>query len=132
MLKKPDVIVCPAQEWGVTQVLLKENRWYAIPISKNKLHDFKFLAIYEKKPVKAIRYIGKIKKIQLFKKTGKYEIILDGSVKKIKPIKRSKENGRLAPQSRQYTFKTLIDNAEWLEDIFGETLKKELNSDLTS
>ncbi len=129
---KLDVIVCPGQDWGVEKVLLKQNRWYAVEIKREKIPDLKFLAIYEKKPVKAIRYVGKIKKIQPFENSEKYEILLDGPVKSIPPIKRSKKNPSMAPQDRQYTSKKLLDKAEWLEDIFGESLRKALNPNLTS
>ena len=113
-----DTVVCPAQEWGINEVLLKEHRWYAIEIQSDKIPKIKYLAIYEKKPIKAIRYIGEVKKIQLYQNSSKYEIVLKNKPWKIKPIKRSKENPMLAPQSRQYTSKKLIDKAEWLEDIF--------------
>jgi len=129
---KPDIIVCPGQNWGIEEVLLKQHRWYAVEINKERISSLKYLAIYEKKPIKGIRYIGKIKKIQPYNDSGKYEILLDGSVKKIKIIKRSKNKPNLAPQNRQYTLKKLLDKAEWLEDIFGEKLKEELNSNLTS
>jgi len=122
-----DTVVCPAQEWGVEKVFLKQHRWYAIEIKKDKIPKIKYLALYEKKPVKAIRYIGEVKEINLYKQTGKYEIILKGKPVKIKPIKRSKENPKLAPQNRQYTLKKLIDKAEWLEDIF-QRRKVNLNS----
>jgi len=129
-MKKLDVIVCPAQEWGIKDVLFKQKRWYSISIHDKRKEDLKFLAIYEKKPVKAIRYVGKIKKIQPHGDLGHYEILLEGKIKKIKPIKRSKNSPHLAPQSRQYTLKKLLDNAEWLEDIFGKKLQEELHSDL--
>lgn len=118
MSEEIDTIVCPAQEWGVEKVFLKQHRWHAVEMAKNKIPKIKYLAIYEKKPVKAIRYIGEVKEIKPYKQTGKYEIFLKGKPVKIKPIKRSKENPNLAPQNRQYTTKKLIDKAEWLEDIF--------------
>jgi len=123
-----DTIVCPAQEWGFEKVFLKQHRWYAVDIAKSKIPIIKYIAIYEKKPVKAIRYIGKVKEIKPYKKTGKYEIVLKDKPLKIKPIKRSKENPRLAPQNRQYTNKKLIDDAEWLEDIFHRKRENIINS----
>jgi len=127
MSEELDTIVCPAQEWGVKKVLLKQHRWYAIPIKTSRIPNLKYLAIYEKKPVKAIRYLGEIKEIRPYKNSRKYEIILKGPPKKIELIRRSKKNSKLAPQSRQYTSKKLIDNAKLLEDIFGEKLKLFLN-----
>jgi len=115
---KIDTVVVPAQEWGMKKVFLKQYRWYAIRIAKNKMNLLKYIAVYERTPIKSIRYMGKIQSIQPYKDTGKYEILLKGKPFKINPIKRSKENPRLAPQNTVYTSKNLIDKAEWLEDIF--------------
>jgi len=116
-----DTIICPAQEWGVKTVFLKQHRWYAVAIKPLRIPEIKYLAIYEKKPVKAIRYVGEVKKIVSYQDSGKYEIILKNKPKKIKPIRRSKENPMLAPQNRTYTSKKLLDAAEWLEDLFCKT-----------
>lgn len=113
-----DTIICPAQEWGVKTVFLKQHRWYAVKINPLRIPEIKYLAIYERKPVKAIRYVGTIKKIKLYKDSKKYEIILKEKPIKIKPIKRSKMNPMLAPQNRKYTNRKLLDKANWLEDIF--------------
>jgi len=45
---KIDTIVCPAQEWGVNEVLLKEHRWYAVIMNPKRIPELKYLAIYEK------------------------------------------------------------------------------------
>jgi len=111
-------MICPAREWGVKKVFLKQHRWYAVEMASDKVSKIKYLALYEKKPVKAVRYIGEIKEIRPYKDSGKFEILLKGEPLKINPIKRSKENPKLAPQSRQYTNRKLMVNAEWLEDIF--------------
>lgn len=116
--EKDDTIVCPAHEWGIQKVLLNQHRWYAVRICKENIPKLKYLAIYEKKPVKSIRYFGEIKEIKQYGDERKYEIILKGKPKKIGPIKRSKERPFLAPQNIKYTSKKLLDKAKWLEDIF--------------
>ena len=121
---KIDTVVVPAQEWGMNKVFLKQHRWYAVRISKDKMNLLKYIAVYEKKPIKSIRYMGKIGKIQPYKDTGKYEILLKDKPFKINPIKRSKENPKLAPQNAIYTTKKLIDKGEWLEDIVIRKAKK--------
>jgi len=117
-LPEVDTIVCPAQEEGFNDVFLKEHRWFQIRIHPKRIPMIKYLAMYEVKPVSAIRYIGKVKEIKPYKNTGKYEVVLDGPPTKIKPIKLSDEYPNLAPQAPKYTIRNLIDKASKLEDIF--------------
>lgn len=117
-LPEVDTIVCPAQEEGFNDVFLKEHRWFQIRIHPKRIPKIKYVAMYEKKPISAIRYIGKVKEIKPYKNTGKYEIVLEGEPIKIRPIKLSEKNPNLAPQSPKYTIKNLIDQASKLEDIF--------------
>ena len=118
MRKNPeiDTIVCPAREEGFNEVFLQENRWHAVRIKSHRIPKIKYLAMYEKKPISAIRYVGKVKEIKPYKNTGKYEIILDGPATKIKPVKLSNPN--IAPQAPKYSIKNLIDSASTLDDIF--------------
>jgi hypothetical protein len=120
MRKNPeiDTLVCPAQEEGFKDVFLKDNRWFAIRISPKRIPKIKYLAMYETKPISAIRYVGKVKEIKPYKNTGKFEVVLEGPATKIKPIKRTLDNPNFAPQAPQYTIKSLIDKASKLEDIF--------------
>ena len=113
-----DTIVCPAQKEGFNDVFLRENRWFEIRINPVRIPKIKYIAMYESKPIAAIRYVGKVKEIKPYKNSGKYEVILEGPATKIKPIKLSSENPNLAPQAPKYTIKTLIDKASTLEDIF--------------
>jgi len=120
MRKNPeiDTIVCAARDEGFNEVFLTENRWFAITINPIRIPKIKYIAMYEVKPISAIRYVGKVKEIKPYKNSGKYEVILEGPATKIKPIKLSSENPNLAPQAPKYTIKTLIDKASKLEDIF--------------
>ena len=121
MRRRPemDTIVCPAREEGFNQVFLNENRWFPVRINPKRIPQIKFIAIYERKPKSAIRYVGEIDEIIPYKNTGMYEIVLKGAATKIKrPIKLSKQNPNLAPQSSRYTIRSLIDTASTLEDIF--------------
>ena len=59
-----------------------------------------------------------MREIKPHKNSGKYEVVLEGSPTKIKPIKCPSENPNLSPQGPQYTIKMLIDKASTLEDIF--------------
>ena len=113
-----DTIVCAAQKEGFNDVFLRENRWFKIRISPERIPKIKYIAMYESKPIAAIRYVGKVKEIKPYKNSGKWEVVLEGPATKIKPIKCPSENPNLAPQGPQYTIKTLIDKASTLEDIF--------------
>ena len=117
-LPEIDTLVCPAREEGFNAVFLNERRWFAVRINPKRIPKIKYLAMYEKSPVAAIRYIGKVREIKPYKNTGKYEIILDGEPSKIKPIKLTKNELHLVPQAPRYTIKTLIDKANTLADIF--------------
>lgn len=112
-----DTIVCPAHDWGIEEVFLKEKRWYAITIQEKNIEKMRYIAIYEIRR-KAIRYIAKIKEIIPFENTRKYQIIIDGEPIKIEPIRRSKINPHLAPQNKVYTKFELFKNATILEDVF--------------
>lgn len=80
--------------------------------------QIKYIAMYERSPISAIRYVGEVSKIKPYKNTGKYEVVLRDKPKKINPIKLSKEHPGLAPQAPRYTIRKLMDNATKLEDIF--------------
>jgi len=117
-LPEIDTLVCPAREEGFNAVFLNEHRWFAVRINPKRIQKIKYLAMYEKSPVAAIRYIGKVREIKPYKNTGKYEIVLDGEPSKIKPIKLTKDELNLVPQAPRYTMKSLIDKANTLADIF--------------
>lgn len=118
-LPEIDTIVCPAQEEGFNDVFLKENRWFAIRIHPKRLPKIKYLAMYEVKPISAIRYIGEVVEIKPYKNTGKYEVVLKGPARMLEtPIKLSKEYPKLAPQASKYTVSKLFEGATKLEDIF--------------
>ncbi len=117
-LEEIDTLVCPAKEDGFNDVFLNENRWFAVRINPQRISKIKYLAMYESKPISAIRYIGVVKEIKPYKNSGKYEIILEGKPTKIKPIKATGDTLSLAPQSPRYTIKSLIDKATTLADIF--------------
>lgn len=118
-LPEIDTLVCPAREEGFNAVFLNEHRWFAVRINPKRISKIKYLAMYEKSPIAAIRYIGKVREIKPYKNTGKYEIVLDGEPVKIKPIKLTKNELNLVPQAPRYTIKSLIDKANTLSDIFS-------------
>lgn len=55
-----DTIVCPAREDGFKEAFLDKSAWWAIRLSPSLIPQLKWIAMYESKPVSAIRWIGKI------------------------------------------------------------------------
>ncbi|MBV9758233.1 MAG: GIY-YIG nuclease family protein [Alphaproteobacteria bacterium] len=80
------VVVVPAHEDGFKQVFLGENRWSAIRISGGKLHQIRYIAAYQTKPVQAITHYAPVATIQPYGETGKYELIFSQPAKEIGPI----------------------------------------------
>lgn len=121
LLKKNfDTIVVPAHDWGVDDVFLKEHRWYSLKLSTKSIPKLKFLALYEIRR-KSIRYIAKIKKIEPYENTGKYQIFFKEKPMRIEPIRRSKKFPHLAPQNKIYTKFEYFSNSIFLEDVFLRT-----------
>lgn len=110
-----DTMVAPARAEGHASVFLKQKAWWAVRISPSIIPSLKFLAMYEVRPVSAIRWVGKISSIKPYEDSGKYKIYLS-KVFKIKPIKMGKPN--LAPYSPRYTKYELLEKAKTLADIF--------------
>lgn len=117
-----DTIVVVAYEEGFQSEFLENNRWYAISIGINRIDSLKYIAVYQKRPVKAITYYAEIEDIQLYNDTGKYIIYFKDKAKKLKqPIPLNPKNPNKAPQGRVYTNINKILNANdktTLDDIF--------------
>lgn len=117
-----DTILVSAEENGFKEEFLGNNRWYAVQISINMLDKLKYIAVYQKSPIKAITYYAEISNIDLYEDTGKYVIYFNGSPKKLKKsIPLNSKNPNKAPQGRVYTNINKILNANsktTLDDIF--------------
>ena len=86
-------------------------------MASRKIPKIQYIAIYEKKPISAIRYIGKVKNISPHQNLSKFIIKLDGNPIKINPIQ-LEPGKKNAPQSVKYTSKDRIDSAKSLSDLF--------------
>lgn len=115
---KIDTIVCPSSEENAQLIFVKDKCWYPVRMDSRKIPKMHYIAIYEKKPISAIRYIGKIKKISPYQNLSKFIIELDGNPIKIDPI-RLEPNQKNAPQSVKYTSKHRIDSAKSLSELFN-------------
>ena len=122
VLGEVDTILVSAEENGFKEEFLGNNRWYAVQIGINMLDKLKYIAVYQKAPVKAITYYAEIANIDLFEDTGKYIIYFNGAAKKLKKsIPLNPSNPNKAPQGRVYTNinKILnVTNKTTLDDIF--------------
>lgn len=117
-----DTIVVAAYEDGFKNEFIENNRWYAVNIGINRIDSLKYIAVYQKRPIKAITYYAEIADIKLYKDTGKYIIYFKDKAKKLKqPIPLNPKNPNKAPQGRVYTNIGRIlnaDNKTTLDDIF--------------
>jgi len=119
-LEELNTIIVPAYEDGFKEEFIENNRWYAVSIGINRINLLKYIAVYQKSPVKAITYYAEIAKIEPYEDTGKYIIYFKSDAIKLKspiPLK----NPNKAPQGRVYTNINKIVHAKkntTLDDIF--------------
>lgn len=118
----PDTILVAAEETGFQDEFLGNNCWYAVAIGINMLDKIKYIAVYQKNPVKAVTYYAEVANIDLYGDTGKYIIYFKGDAKPLKqPIPLNPKNPNKAPQGRVYTSIDKILNATsktTLDDLF--------------
>lgn len=68
------------------------------------IKKIKYIAVYQKNPIKAVTYYAEIKDIKLYGDTGKYIIYFKGKAKKLrKAIPLNPKNPNRTPQGRVYT-----------------------------
>jgi hypothetical protein len=110
-----DTIVCPARPEGFKSAFLEKKAWWAVRVSPAIIPRLKYVAMYEKKPISAINWAGRIESIEPFEETGKYKIFLS-EIFRIGPI--IMDQPRLAPQAPRYTRFDLVEKGKSLSDIF--------------
>ncbi len=104
LFEEPDTILVAAEETGFKDEFLGNNCWYAVAIGINMLDKIKYIAVYQKNPVKAVTYYAEVANIDLYGDTGKYIIYFKGEAKPLKnPIPLNPKNPNKAPQGRVYT-----------------------------
>jgi hypothetical protein len=108
-----DTLVCPAHKDGFNKEFLGKNRWYAIRLSKRVIPRLKYIAIYLTSPIKQVTHYGRIRKIRLWRKSGKYIVLLKGRPKRIGPVDSSPkvnlQGPRLTSLDRLVRAKTLAN-----------------------
>ena len=110
-----DTVVCAAFEEGFKSAYVKKSAWWAIRLSQVAREKLKYLAIYEKSPVGAIKNIAEIDRIEPFEDSGKFIVYLKNK-KEIPPIKFDKPGS--APQSPRFTTYQRIMSSKKLSDLW--------------
>ncbi len=113
-----DTIIVPSQKDGFEKVFIGENRWYAIRISKSRIHQFKYIAAYQISPLSAVTHIAKIKEIRQYQDSDKFEILFEAPAEKIKPIKLGESKN--SPQGPVYCKYDDFKDASCFEDLMGK------------
>jgi hypothetical protein len=109
-----DTMVAPAKAEGHKKAFLEQKAWWAVRISPTVIPRLKYLAMYEVRPISAIRWVGKIQAIKPYEDTGKYKIYLS-EIYEIEPIKLGSPKN--APYSPRYTSYELLQKAKTLGDL---------------
>ena len=119
---KIDTILVAAEEKGFKEEFLGNNCWYAVAISSSMLNKIKYIAVYQKNPIKAVTYYAEVDKIELYKNTGKYILYFKGKPKKLRrSIPLNPKNPNRTPQGRVYTSINKIQKADsrtTVDDLF--------------
>ena len=122
MSNKIDTILVAAEETGFNKEFLGNNCWFAVAISSNMLNKIKYIAAYQKNPIKAVTYYAEIDRIEPYQDTGKYILYFKGKAKKLRrPIPLNPKNPNRTPQGRVYTNINKIWNADsktTVDDLF--------------
>lgn len=113
-----DTIVCPAFEEGFKQAYIENDAWWAIRISQKAREQLKYLAIYEKSPIAAVKHVAEIDRIEPYQNSGKFKVFLKNK-KTINPIELDKGIKGIAPQSPRYTTYNKLLRAKKLSDLWS-------------
>ena len=96
-----DLEIHTFEQW---KEFLENNCWFAVAISSNMLTKIKYIAAYQKSPIKAVTHYAEIDRIEPYEDTGKYIIYFKGKAKKLKRfIPLNPKNPNRTPQGRVYT-----------------------------
>lgn len=117
-----DTIVCPAFEDGFKHAYIDNSAWWAIRISQKAREQLRYLAIYEKSPVAAVRHYAEIERIEPYKDSGKFKVYLKNK-KTISLVELDKsEKGispkGVAPQGPRFTTLTKLLKAKKISELW--------------
>ena len=113
--KEFDTVVCAAFPEGFQKAYIQKSAWWAIRLSQKAREQLKYLAIYEKSPIGAIRNIAEIERIEPYEDTGKFIVYLKNK-KKISPVKYDAPGS--APQSPRFTTYEKLLKSKTLSELW--------------
>lgn len=111
------VVVVPAQEDGFKTVFLGERRWRSIRIAGGKLHQIRYIAAYQTRPVSAVTHYAPVAEIEPYGEGGKYQLILSGPPVEVGPIPFGNAPAGLM-QGPRYTTLSKLLAAKVIMDLF--------------
>src|SRR2546428_11999356 len=112
-----DTVVCAAFEDGVQRAYVKNNAWWAIRLSQKAREKIRCLAIYQKNPIKEIKHVAEIKRIEPYKDTGKFIVYLSKKMR-VGPIPLDKGRKGAAPQSPRFTTFEKLKRAKKVSELW--------------
>ncbi|MGA6827327.1 hypothetical protein ACO9S2_06895 [Nitrospira sp. NS4] len=113
-----DTVVCAAFDDGFQRAYVKSNAWWAIRLSQKAREKIRYLAIYQKSPIKEIQHVAEIKRIEPYKDSGKFIVYL-GKKMKIRPIPLDKARKGTAPQSPRFTTFEKLKRAKTISQLWN-------------
>jgi hypothetical protein len=113
-----DTIVCAAFEDGFRHAYVENDAWWAIRLSQKAREQLRYLAIYEKLPVAAVRHYADIDRIEPYKDSGKFIVYLKNK-KTVSPIELDKGKKGIAPQSPRFTTLNKLLKAKKVSELWN-------------
>ncbi|MFQ5995644.1 MAG: hypothetical protein ACE5K1_11185 [Acidiferrobacterales bacterium] len=110
-----DTLLVPMREDSLKRVFLGESQWRAVSIPPALKDKIRFIAAFQGPPVNAATHLAEVLQIRLSDRGGRYDLILRGSPREIKPI--PLKVLERAPQGPVYTRRSDLLRAESLEVI---------------
>jgi hypothetical protein len=86
-------------------------------LSQKARENIRYLAIYQKTPLKEIQHVAEIKRIAPYKNTGKFIVYL-GRKMKVGPILLDQKSKGVAPQSPRFTTLEKLKRAKKVSDLW--------------
>lgn len=119
-----DTLIVPAKPEGFEDVFIRENRWYHIRISDEKINQIKYIAAYEAHNNKFIQYYAEVDYIENSKIKEGYKVVYFKNKATLLPNNRKIQLGKnkyYAPQSIRYVSseKLFDENVRTLDQLFN-------------
>lgn len=113
-----DTLVVPAREDGFQETFLGEGLWYAIRLHTSMIPRIKYIAVYRIAPISAITHIAPVQRLEPWKDSGKYVVVLAEKAQEIPAIPMVAKGKIKALQSLRYTSRDRLMAAKNLDQVF--------------